>query len=241
MMNSRCNIARLLAASLLVALSATGLASAADESIYQEQPPVATASSEWLPACSPPIVIAAVYKHDHRIHIVGYVKNAMIGRKLKLQSKLGGGSTVKEFKTKSNGYFHINPRRPHHRHAPRAAWRVAGAGYRTPYVKLQRPLLLNNVHQKRGLLMINGEIKLGARSDTMITVQRLDDCHNAQLLGQIAMPAAPSTVFDGSVQLRDLKKPVATFVRLRVRVRERQTGAWGKSYWSLALPIVLRP
>lgn len=234
--------ARLLAASLLAALIAASAAAAADESIYQEQaPPVTTAASEWLPACSPQIVIAAVYKLDHRIQVIGYVKNAMIGRSLRLQSKLAGGRTVLRFKAKSNGYFHIDAHRPRHSQAPRAAWRIAVNKVRTPWVKLNRPIVLNNVHQKKSLLMVNGAINVNARSDTQISVQRLDDCHHAQPLGQIAMPTPPAKVFDGALQLRDIKKPVSTFVRLRVRVRERGTGAWGKSFWSLPLPIVLRP
>ena len=69
----------------------------------------------------------------------------------------------------------------------------------------------------------------------------LDDCHTASRIGQIGLPMDRSGALNAGIQLRDLFEPVATLVRLRVRVRERATGAWGKSFWSLPLPVVLKP
>lgn len=165
----------------------------------------------------------------------------MIGKPLRLQSHYASGGTVKTFKAQSNGYFDVKTRRPHHRLARGAAWRVASGRSHSPWVKLYRPLVLNNVHQRKGLLMVNGSLNVPARDDTVIAVQRLDDCHTATRIGQMGLPVDGSGLLDGRVQLRDLFKPVATFVRLRVRVREPVTGDWGKSFWSLALPVVLKP
>lgn len=108
-------------------------------------------------------------------------------------------------------------------------------------MKLYRPLVLNNVHQHKGLLMVSGSLNVPARDDTVVAVQRLDDCHTATRIGQMGMPIDGSGALNGGIQLRDLVKPVSTFVRLRVRVREPATGAWGKSYWSLPLPVMLKP
>jgi hypothetical protein len=146
-----------------------------------------------------------------------------------------------KFKPRSTGYFDIKTRRPHHRLARGASWRVAYKKTHTPWVKLYRPLVLNNVHQYRGLLLVNGQLNVSARDDTVVAVQRLDDCHHASRIGQVGMPTDASGVLNGEIQLRDLDKPVSTFVRLRVRVRSRADGSWGKSFWSLPLPVVLRP
>lgn len=244
----------LFAAMALAVLTAAGAAASGSEelytesqSIYQEQPateqsaPPALANGEWLPACSPRIVIAAVFKQDHKIHVVGYVKRSLIGRTLKLQSRLAGGKTVLKFKPRKNGYFNVTTKRPRHKVARSAAWRVAYKGFKTPYVKLYRPLVLNNVHQRKGLLMVNGQLNVAARDDTVIAVERMDNCRTASRIGQVSLPMDGSGVLDGRVPLRDLVKPVATFVRLKVRVRQMGTGGWGKSYWSLVLPVVLRP
>lgn len=243
-------LARMLVITMLLALAAAGATRAADEAVYQERveeqkvaPPPAQSiqdDGEWLPRCSPPIVIAAVFKQDHKVHVIGYVKRSKIGKTLKLQSKLAGG-TVMKFRSRRNGYFHIKTTRPLHRHAKRAAWRVTRGGLHTPWVKLYRPLVLNNVHQRKGLLMLDGSLNVPARDDTVVAVHRLDDCHSATRIGQLGLPIDGSGVLNGGIQLRDLVQPVSTFVRLRVRVRDRETGAWGKSFWSLPLPVVLRP
>ncbi|MBJ7354165.1 MAG: hypothetical protein JHC98_05010 [Thermoleophilaceae bacterium] len=244
-------LARLLVVTTLLGLMVAGTAAAADESAYAELPAQqqavappsqsTQASGEWLPACSPRIVIAAVFKMNHRVHVIGYVKRSMIGHTLRIQARLAGGATVVKFKPRRNGYFDVEVRRPRHRVARRAAWRVAFGGYRTQWVKLYRPLVLNNVHQRKGLLMVNGQLNVPARDDTVIAVQRLDDCHTATRIGQMGLPIDGTGLLNGGIQLRDLFAPVATFVRLRVRVRERATGAWGKSFWSLPLPVVLTP
>lgn len=244
-------LARLLVVTMLLGLMAVCAASAEDKSVYEEQvtrqqqvaPPTESTQTngEWLPMCSPNIVIAAVFKQNHRVRVIGYVKRSMIGRMLRLQSRLAGGVTVKKFKPQSNGYFDVEAKRPRHRVARRAAWRVTAGKSRTSWVKLYRPLVLNNVHQRKGLLMVNGTLNVPARDDTVIAVQRLDDCHTAARIGQLGLPIDGSGLLNGGIQLRDLFKPVATFVRLRVRVREKATGRWGKSFWSLALPVVLKP
>jgi hypothetical protein len=246
----------MLAVAFAAALLATGAAAAADDSIYHEQstgggPQQASAQpsgnqgtsgpAEWLPTCAPDVMIAAVFKANHRVRVIGYVKREMIGRRLKLQSHYASGGTVLTFKAQSNGYFDVKTRRPHHRLARGAAWRVAFDHGKTPWVKLYRPLVLNNVHQAHGLLMVNGSLNVSARDDTVVAVQRLDDCHHAMRIGQIGVPASGLGSLDGGIQLRDLDEPVTTFVRLRVRVRNRSDGSWGKSYWSLALPTVLKP
>lgn len=230
---------------------AAGVSAAEDQSIYQEQvgatqnrtPPTQSNQNngEWLPGCSPNVVIAAVFKRNHRVHVVGYVKQSMIGKTLRLQSHYASGGTVLTFKPQSNGYFDVKTRRPHHRLARGASWRVAFGKFHTSWVKLYRPLVLNNVHQHKGLLMVNGSLNVPARDDTVVAVQRLDDCHTAARIGQMGLPMDGTGLLNGGIQLRDLEKPVATFVRLRVKVREPGTGAWGKSFWSLPLPVVLSP
>jgi hypothetical protein len=172
---------------------------------------------------------------------MGYVKSSMIGKTLRLQSHYASGGTVKKFKAQANGFFDIKTRRPHHRLARGASWRVAKGKIHTPWVKLYRPLVLNNVHQHKGLLMVNGSLNVPARDDTVVAVQRLDDCHTATRIGQIGMPMDGSGALNQGIQLRDLVAPVATFVRLRVRLRDPATGGWGKSLWSLPLPVTLRP
>jgi hypothetical protein len=245
--------ARLLLAAMTAALIACSVAAAEGEAIYQEKSsgqttapptqsnPTSGKNGEWLPACSPDIIIAAVFKKEHRVHVIGYVKRSMIGKRLRLQSHYASGATVLKFKSKSNGYFDVTTRRPHHRLARGASWRVVSGRAKTPWVKLYRPLVLNNVHQWRGTLMINGALNVPARGDTVVAVQRLDDCHHAMRIGQLGMPVDGGRVLDGGVQLRDLDKPVSTFVRLRVRVRNKSDGSWGKSFWSLPLPVVLKP
>jgi hypothetical protein len=240
----------MLAVAMLLGLATASAVTAAEESLYTERvidqqatPPVQSIqeSGEWLPACSPPIVIGAVFKQNHEIHVVGYVKRSMIGRTLKLQSRLAGGRTVLKFKPRSNGYFNVTTARPRHKVANSAAWRVKFGKTHTRMVKLNRPLVLNNVHQRKGLLMVSGQLNVPARDDTVVAVQRLDDCHSATRIGQVGLPPDGFGALNGPVPLRDLFKPVATFVRLRTRVREPGTGAWGKSFWSLPLPIVLKP
>jgi hypothetical protein len=244
-------LARLLVVGIVLGLMVVGIAAAEDQSIYAEPvtqqlsspPPTQSTqvSGEWLPGCSPNVVIAAVFKQNHRVHVIGYVKRAMIGRTLNLQSHYASGGTVVRFKPRSNGYFDVKTRRPHHRLARGASWRVAAGRFHTPWVKLYRPLVLNNVHQQYGLLMVNGSLNVPARDDTVISVQRLDDCHTAARIGQLGLPMDGSGLLNGGIQLRDLRQPVATFVRLRVRVREPGNGALGKSFWSLPLPLVLKP
>lgn len=240
----------MLVITMLLAGFAASASMAAEETVYQERveeqkaaaPPTQSIQNdgEWLPRCSPPVVVAAVFKQNHKVHVVGYVKRAKIGMTLKLQSKLAG-RTVLKFRSKRNGYFHIQTSRPLHRKAKRAAWRVTSGGFRTPWVKLYRPLVLNNVHQRKGLLMVDGSLNVPARDDTVVAVHRLDDCHRATRIGQLGLPIDGSGTLSGGIQLRDLVQPVSTFVRLRVRVRDRETGAWGKSFWSLPLPVVLKP
>lgn len=235
---------------MLLALVPAGASGAAEEAVYQERveeqktapPPVQSIQSdgEWLPRCSPPVVIAAVFAQNDKVHVIGYVKRSKIGKSLKLQSRLAG-DTVLKFRSRRNGYFHIKTTRPPRRNARRAAWRVTKGGFHTPWVKLYRPLVLNNVHQRKGLLLLDGSLNVPARDDTVVAVHRLDDCHSATRIGQLGLPIDGSGVLSGGIQLRDLVQPVSTFVRLRVRVRDRETGAWGKSFWSLPLPVVLRP
>lgn len=236
---------------MLLGLMAVSTTAAGDQSIYEEgvaqelkvAPPTQStqADGEWLPACSPKIVFAAVLKKNHRVHVIGYVTRSTIGHTLRLQSRQAGGATVVRFQPGKNGCFDVETRRPHHRFAHGAAWRVGYGGFRTPWVKLYRPLVLNNVHQKCGLLKGNGALSVPARDDTVVAVQRLDDCRTATRVGQMGLPMDGSGLLNGGVQLRDLFQPVATFVRLRVMVREPGTGAWGKSFWSLHLPVVLKP
>lgn len=241
-------VARLIAATLLVALVAAGASAAADESVYQEQQspgsaqaPADATNPEWLPACAPRVMIAAVYKENHRIHVIGYVKRGVVGRQLELRSRLGGGAVVRRFRPQGNGYFDVKAKRPHHRHADDAAWRVTGKGVGTPWVKLKRPLVLNNVHQRKSMLLVNGSVNVRTSETTAIQVQRLDDCHHASQIGQLDAPAGGRGPLDGSIQLRDITGPVSTMVRLRMRTKNRVTGKWGRSYWSLGLPVAIRP
>jgi hypothetical protein len=245
-------VSRLLAATLTVVLLAVATSAAEDvapisgEQVYQESAgnkpsvPAPGARSEWLPECAPNIVLAAIYKRDHEVRVIGYVRRALIGKELRLQSKLANNHTVLKFKSESNGYFNVKTRRPHHRVDGLAAWRVVSGKSRTDWVKLRRPLVLNNVHQDHGLLMVNAELNVKARSDTKLSVERLDDCKTPVSLGGIAL-SNDEGVIDGGVQLTDLEKPVVTFVRLRARVRSRITGMWGKTYYSLGLPVALGP
>lgn len=59
----------------------------------------------------------------------------MTGRTLRLHSRQAGGATVVRFKPSKNGYFDVDTRRPRHRVARSAVWRVGFGGFRTPWVK----------------------------------------------------------------------------------------------------------
>jgi hypothetical protein len=247
-------LACLLAAALLALLCAAAAALAVDEGeygesgLYQEQGPGGTGAparpagrAEWLPACAPRVMIAAVMQQNHRVHVIGYVRREMVGRRLRLQSGLLGAASVRVFKPQASGYFDIATKLPPRRSAKRAAWRIAFGRRHTPWVKLRRPLVLANAHQRRSLLVVSGQLNVRSAPGTVIDVQRLDDCRHATLVGQLGVPAGGRGPIGGSLQLRDIRKPVSTLVRLRMRTRDRASGAWRPGYWSLGLPVVLRP
>lgn len=249
----------LLALAIVVACAAPAAASYYEEppptnDVYQESitpspAPPATPSRDWLPRCAPAINPAAIFIEGRHVVVIGYVRQALVGRKLKIKlrnyfGKRGRASrdkAVATVKPRANGYFEVKAPRPRGAKLVKAArYRIESGRSKSAWVPLQRKLILQNVGYRYGVLSVTGVLRPPARSDTQITVERLDDCKRPQRIGSTGFEPGSGAIRQ-TVQIADLPRQTPTFIRLKARTRSISTGKPSKAQYSLMLPVVLVP